>query len=157
MSEDQQKPWGDDSEFDAEKAWTLIQNLRGDNERLKQANTSVTEERDGALAEVKAHAGKVDELQATVQLTDDSVKAKEQEFSELSVLRSKENLLIDAGLPRKYAAQVIGDDEAAWSESVNALSELRGAGSQERRPDPAQVAEPAEPSADAVAAQFFGI
>ncbi len=24
------KPWGDDTDFDAEKAWTLIQNLRGD-------------------------------------------------------------------------------------------------------------------------------
>lgn len=154
---DQQKPWGDDTEFDAEKAWTLIQNLRGDNERLKSSAATVAEERDSALAEVKAHAGKVEELQATVQLTDDSVKAKEQEYASLNVLRSKENLLIDAGLPRKYAAQVIGDDEAAWNDSVNALAELRGAGSQERRPDPAQVAEPAEPSDDAQAKQFFGI
>jgi multidrug efflux pump subunit AcrA (membrane-fusion protein) len=41
------KPWGDDEDFDAEKAWTLIQNLRGD-----KAKTQV--ERDELAARVQA-------------------------------------------------------------------------------------------------------
>lgn len=41
------KPWGDDADFDAEKAWTLIQNLRGDKAKTQQ-------ERDDYAAKVKA-------------------------------------------------------------------------------------------------------
>lgn len=156
MNTDQQKPW-EDGEFDAEKAWTLIVNLRGDVDRLKADKQSITQERDDAAKARDESAKAVEELQATVQLTDDAVKAKEGEFSELTTLRTKENLLIDAGLPRKYAPQVVGDDEEAWTTSVQNLKELRGETSQERRPDPAQAADPAEPSADAVAKQFFGI
>jgi len=156
MSDEQVKPWGDDSEFDAEKAWTLIQNLRGDLDRAKADKQSVAQERDAAIAERDAGVKAVEELRATVQLTDDLVKEKEREFSELSTLRTKENLLIDAGLPRKYAPQVIGDDEAAWNDSVKSLVELRGEAGQERRPDPAQVAAPEE-SADDAARGFFGV
>lgn len=35
-------PWGDD--FDAEKAWTLVQNLRGDKEKLQGEKDSLTAE-----------------------------------------------------------------------------------------------------------------
>lgn len=155
MSE-QQKPW-EDGEFDAEKAWTLIQNLRGDVDRLKADKAALAQERD-ETAKARDEATKtVEELQATVQLTDDAVKSKESELSELSTIRTKENLLIDAGLPRKYAPQVVGDDEEAWKNAVQSLAELRGEAPQERRLDPAQAADPAEPSADAVAKQFFGL
>lgn len=41
------KPWGDDADFDAEKAWTLIQNLRGD-----KSKTQI--ERDELAAQIKA-------------------------------------------------------------------------------------------------------
>ncbi|PWH05200.1 hypothetical protein DEO23_14055 [Brachybacterium endophyticum] len=157
MTDDQQKPWGDDENFDAEKAWTLIQNLRGDVDRLKADKTSLTQERDDAVKDRDESAKKVEELQATVQLTDDTVKSKEQEYAELSTIRTKENLLIDAGLPRKYAPQVVGDDEEAWKSSVQSLAELRGEAPQERRLDPAQAADPAEPSADAAAREFFGL
>ncbi|UEJ82648.1 hypothetical protein Bra3105_17745 [Brachybacterium halotolerans subsp. kimchii] len=154
---DQQKPWGDDSEFDAEKAWTLIQNLRGDVDRLKADKTALAQERDDAVKARDESTKTVEELQATVQLTDDAVKSKESELSELATIRAKENLLIDAGLPRKYAPQVVGDDEEAWKNAVQSLAELRGETPQERRLDPAQAADPAEPSADAVAKQFFGL
>lgn len=41
------KPWGDDADFDAAKAWTLIENLRGD-----KAKTQI--ERDELAARVQA-------------------------------------------------------------------------------------------------------
>lgn len=41
------KPWGDDADFDADKAWTLIQNLRGDKAKTQQ-------ERDELAARVQA-------------------------------------------------------------------------------------------------------
>ena len=42
-------PWGDD--FDAEKAWNLVQNLRADKERLQQRPT-LTDEQKSRLAEL---------------------------------------------------------------------------------------------------------
>lgn len=41
-------PWGDD--FDAERAWTLIQNLRGDVETVKTERDEARQERDDAKA-----------------------------------------------------------------------------------------------------------
>ena len=49
-TEDSQKPW-EDEEFDAEKAWTLIQNLRGDIRTLKADKANLTAERDTAQQE----------------------------------------------------------------------------------------------------------
>lgn len=156
MTDDQQRPW-EDGEFDAEKAWTLIQNLRGDNDRLKADKTSLTQERDEAVQAKNESAQSVEELQATVQLTDDTVKQREKDYAELNTTRAKENLLIDAGLPRDLAANVTGDDEDAWKASVDRFTEIRGEASQERRPNPAQAANPPEQSQDAAARSFFGL
>lgn len=142
-------PWGDDENFDAEKAWSLIQNLRKDKEAL-------TKERDEALGKIGAKDEQIEELQATVQLTDDTVKEKEKENAELSELRTKEGLLYDAGLDRKYVHQVVGDDEDAWQSSVQNLLELRGKAAQDSAPNPAQAAGSPEPSLDETANNFFG-
>lgn len=149
-------PWGTPEEFNPEKAWSLIQGLRADKEQLQAAKDSLTQERDTALGELGQRDKTIEELQATVQLTDDVVKSKEKDYSDLSTLRAKENLLIDAGLPRKYVSQVIGDDDEAWKTSVNDLLELRGPVAQERHPDPAQAAEPQIDERAALAEQLFG-
>lgn len=153
---DQQKPWGDDSEFDAEKAWNLIQNLRGEVATLKESKQQLATERDEANTKASEAAAKAEELKATVQLTDDAVKDREQQYASLSTLRTKENLLIDAGLPRDLAPSVVGDDEDAWKTTVERLSSLRGEASQERRPDPAQVAAPEIDDRTLIANQLFG-
>ena len=157
MTEQQNTPpWGSPEDFNPEKAWNLIQALRADKEQLQAARDTLTQERDTALAQVGEKAKAIEELQATVQLTDDTVKTKESELYTLNTLRTKENLLIDAGLPRKYASQVVGDDEEAWKSSVDSLVELRGPATQDRRPDPAQAAEPQIDERTALANQLFG-
>lgn len=150
-------PWGSDAEFDAEKAWTLIQNLRGDVDRLKAEKATLAQERDTALGELGQRDKTIEELKATVQLTDDTAKAREQELSQLTTLRAKENLLIDAGLPRDLAPSVVGDDEEAWKSTVERFAALRGEAAQERRPNPAQAATSPAPSADEAAKSFFGL
>ncbi len=166
MTEQQNTPpWGNDEDFNPEKAWALIQELRAQKndpeahqefQRLKDENAVLKDERDNALGQVGQKEKTIEELQATVQLTDDTVKTRESELSEFNTLRTKENLLIDAGLPRKFASQVVGDDEDAWNDSVQNLVELRGGASQERRPDPAQAAEPQIDERAALAEQLFG-
>lgn len=150
-------PWGTPEEFNPEKAWNLIQGLRADKDQLQAAKDSLTQERDTALGELGQRDTTIEELKATVQLTDDTVKTKESELSEVNTLRTKENLLIDAGLPRKFAAQVIGDDDESWKTSVNDLLELRGGAAQDRRPDPAQAAPDKPADGDQAARNFFGV
>lgn len=48
MPDAQTPPWGDD--FDAEKAWTLIQNLRSDLTKAKDATTAERQAREAAEA-----------------------------------------------------------------------------------------------------------
>jgi len=43
-------PWGDPANFDAEKAWNLIQNLRADNEKFK-SRPALTDEQKAKLSE----------------------------------------------------------------------------------------------------------
>ncbi len=70
------KPWGDDADFDADKAWTLIQNLRGD-----KARTQI--ERDELAAQVKA----VEDAKLSEQ--DRVAKELEQAKTELADARRK--------------------------------------------------------------------
>ena len=51
--QNQTPPWGDDANFDASKAWSLIQNLRAEVDGLKTAKTALAAERDDALAKVQ--------------------------------------------------------------------------------------------------------
>ena len=39
--QNQTPPWGDDANFDASKAWSLIQNLRAEVDGLKTAKTAL--------------------------------------------------------------------------------------------------------------------
>ena len=154
---DQQKPWGDDFEFDAEKAWTLIQNLRGDVDRLKADKTALAQERDEAIKARDESTKTVEELQATVQLTDDTAKQHEQNLNAAQSTIAKHSLLAEAGLPLSLAKNLVGESEDEWTDSVQALASLKNQSGPERRPDPAQVAPPNDgvSAHDAAAAEFF--
>mgnify|MGYP006968054725 FL=1 len=79
------------------------------------------------------------------------------ELEQVSTLRTKEALLVDAGLPRDLADLVVGSDEDALKTSVERLAALRGPGvAQDRRPDPAQAASVETDPRAALAEQIFG-
>lgn len=163
MAENDQNtpPWGDEANFDASRAWTLIQNLRGENAQLKEDRDARTSERDAAIAErdqqVSELNERVDELQATVQLTDDTAKQHEQNLNAAQSTIAKHSLLAEAGLPLSLSKNLVGDSEDEWTESVQALAGLKNQSGPERRPDPAQVAPPNDGLSvhDAAAAEFF--
>ena len=94
-----------------------------------------------------------DEYQAALQLSQDDVTAKELAYTELSNARAKENMLIDAGLPRSLAANIIGDTQEDWEKSVTAFAELKSSGTKPH--DPAQSADNTPTNDPAAAARDF--
>ena len=95
-----------------------------------------------------------DEYQAALQLSQDDVTAKEQAFTELSNTRAKENMLIDAGLPRSLVANITGDTKEDWEKSITAFSELKSSGEKPKR-DPAQSADNSPTNDPSAAAREF--
>ncbi|QRP60679.1 hypothetical protein [Corynebacterium minutissimum] len=148
-------PWGDE-EFNAEKAWNLIQNLREDKTKAQERAHALTQERDQAIAGLTERDSTIQELQGTLALAEDNAKQIEADHLALSALRHKENLLLDAGLDRKFAENVVGDTPEEWEKSVNALFELTQSKPTQRRPDPAQATQrtKSDPIADLSAALF---
>lgn len=148
-------PWGDE-EFNAEKAWNLILNLREDKAKAQERAHTLTEERDKAIAGLTERDSTIQELQGTLALAEDNAKQIEADHLALSALRQKENLLLDAGLDRKFAENVVGDTPEEWAKSVNTLFELTQSQPTQRRPDPAQSAPQTkhDPLSDLSAALF---
>lgn len=137
---DVQKPWQNAEDFNEEKAWNLIQNLRGEISQLKATRDQLTQERDTALGDLQKAISERDEKAAEVEA---KATAEAQALAKLAGfenLRTKENLLLDAGLPRDLAGNITGEDVEEWKTSVERFVALRGTGVQERRPDPAQAA-----------------
>ena len=95
-----------------------------------------------------------DEYQAALQLSQDDVTAKEQAFTELSNTRAKENMLIDAGLPRSLTANIVGETKEDWEKSVAAFAELKSSGTKPKR-DPAQSADNSPTNDPSAAARDF--
>ena len=95
-----------------------------------------------------------DEYQAALQLSQDDVTTKEQAFTELSNTRAKENMLIDAGLPRTLAANITGETKEDWEKSVTAFAELKSSGEKPKR-DPAQSADNTPTNDPTAAARDF--
>lgn len=141
-------PWGSDEDFNPEKAWNLITNLRDEVGSLKTA-------RQEALDQVSEREASIEELKATVQLTDDSVKQYQDELNGLKTTRAKEELLEQGGLPRNLSRYVIGEDEEAWKASVEELATLRGKPAHQPDPSQSDGATPAPPSRDEQARSFF--
>lgn len=155
-TDDQTKPW-EDNEFDAEKAWTLVQNLRNDIKTLKADKANLTAERETAQTESTQRQTRIEQLEAEASAANDTLSAKDKDLTDLQTLRAKENLLIEEGLPISLAENIPGDDEDAWKAQIEKFSgSLKTRERQARTPDPAQAADPAIDERLAMANQVFG-
>lgn len=122
---------------------------------LTEANTALTEERDGYQATLQLSQDDVTAKERALSELTNTLTAKERAFTELSNMRTKENLLIDAGLPRALAANITGDTEDDWKQSISLFSDLKASGEKPKR-DPAQSGDNTPTSdPDTIAREFF--
>ena len=138
MSDKQDAP--DVQDEQATPAAPDVDALQAQIAELTKSNEALTTERD--------------EYQAALQLSQDDVTTKEQAFTELSNTRAKENMLIDAGLPRSLVANITGDTKEDWEKSITAFSELKSSGTKPKR-DPAQSADNTPTNDPSAAAREF--
>lgn len=127
--ESRKPPWGSDEEFDADKAWKLIENLRGDNDSLKG-------ERDELRGKVKDHedASKSDQEKLQERATGAETDAK-QAKADAARLR----VALRKGLTETQAKRLVGETEEELEQDADDLLEsFRDAegeqGSTPRRP-----------------------
>lgn len=127
--EGKKPPWGSDEEFDPEKAWKLIENLRGDNDSLKG-------ERDDLRGKVKSHedASKSDQEKLQERATGAETDAK-QAKADAARLR----VALRKGLTETQAKRLVGETEEELEQDADDLLEsFRDAegeqGSTPRRP-----------------------
>lgn len=149
-------PWGSDEDFNAEKAWTLIQNLRSDKEALKTQNDD--------LASAKSDLEqRVTNLESEVTTATDRATQLEASVAEVTFGRRLDALAHERGLTPDDVSilNIAAGDEEDATKKLDRLAELRGAAKsveQEPTPDPAQAADPIKPSdEDAVARKLFGV
>lgn len=107
------------------------------------------------LSELEQARTSLTSAEAAAQQAQQAASELEAQLAQVSALRSKEALLVDAGLPRDLADNIVGDDEDAWKASVERFAALRGEVRQERMPDPAQQATNAPDDPNKEAAAFF--
>lgn len=164
-ADESKPPWGDEeANFDAARAWTLIQNLRTEKATLKTQLDTAVADKD---AEITRLTGELTDAQSS--LTDATTKVttlegqlgeKDGTIATKDAVITKHQLLSAAGLDLDYADQVVGDDDTAWKASVTKLQKLAGS-SGTSVPDPVQVAagqgQQAPASDDAEAKAFFGV
>lgn len=124
--EPRQAPWGAD--FDAEKAWKLVQNLRAEVKDLK-----------AQIVDLGDAKKRVSELEDELSQT----------HAQLQV-RDKEKLLAERGLPLNLIGALTGDTSDDWTEMADMLHALVGSReSQTVQPDPVQSAGETKLSGDA--------
>lgn len=107
------KPWGDDADFDPDKAWTLIENVRNDAAKLKT-------DRDALAAKVKAHedATKTEQEKAAeaTQTAQNEAAAATREAARLRIALKK-------GLTETQAKRLVGDTEEELEKDADDLLE----------------------------------
>lgn len=145
-------PWGSDEDFSPEKAWGLIQNLRSEKLDLRAKLTELNSEHSTTLSTLSEREASIEELKANLEMSEEAAKQAEAEHQQLAALRTKENLLAEAGIPASYAGNVTGETEDDWAESVAQLAQLTASANSvpTPKPDPAQAA--TEPVVDKNAA-----
>lgn len=95
------KPWGDDKDFDPEKAWKLITNLRGDVDKAKKRG---------------------DELASKVKQFEDSTKSEQEKAAEAAQAAQQQaeaatreaarlRIALKKGLTETQAKRLVGDTE----------------------------------------------
>ena len=112
----------------------------------------------------KANHAELEQARSALAAAEDAARRAQEQAGELearvsqeSTLRVKEHLLMDAGLPRDLASNIVGDDEEAWRGSVERFAALRAPSEPVRTQNPAQSGQSATPSDDEVGRAFFGL
>lgn len=158
-------PWGDEENFDAERAWTLIQNLRSEKEDLRARHAAELEEKvrelDTANKDLATAREDLEAAQKDVETRDSEISALKSDLGARESVITKQRLLNEEKIPLEYVENVTGDDEEAWKASVKRLSSLAASSGAQRSPDPVQAARNAggspAPSKDEEARSFFGV
>lgn len=135
-------PWGSDENFNPEQAWNLIQNLRSEKSDLRTKLAELNSEHSTTLSTLSERDASIEELKASLELSEENAKQAEADHQKLAALRTKENLLAKAGIPASYAGNVTGETEDDWAESVALLAQLTASAKSAPtpKPDPAQAA-----------------
>lgn len=105
------KPWGDDKDFDPDRAWKLIQDTRADREKLKT-------EREALAVKVKQHedASKTAEQKAADETAEAKATAKTATL-EAGRLR----VALKKGLTETQAKRLVGDTEEELEKDADEL------------------------------------
>ncbi|AYN57726.1 scaffolding protein [Arthrobacter phage DrManhattan] len=105
-------PWGDD--FDAERAWKLVQNLRAERDGLKTERDSLKGERDALVTE---RDGLKTELQTKTEELEKTSKETARELALQKVLRKHPEL-------EDFADLLTGDTEEELTSKAERLASL---------------------------------
>lgn len=144
-------PWGSDAEFDPQKAWNLIQNLRAENGEAKAKAEAAATERD-------QFASQATEYKSQFEQAAEARAAIEKDLDGERFGRQFDNLAHTKGVPLELASTLkVSDLEDAEAKLSAWASRLGDTAKAAPKPDPAQVAEPVVDEKEALARQFFGI
>lgn len=133
QNDDNSTPWGDD--FDAEKAWTLVQKLRAERDSAKADRDKFKTERDDLdkARQERENEGKTAEERATAAL----------EAAKSDAEKTKRELWIERALrkhpvPDDLVDLLSGDTEESLIANAKRLSKFKAAADDEQdEPDPA--------------------
>lgn len=95
------KPWGDDANFDPDRAWALIEATRGDREKLKRERDDLAREKQ---AREDADKSEQQKLEERTTLAEQQAAASSREAARLRVALKK-------GLTETQAKRLVGDTE----------------------------------------------
>lgn len=127
-------PWGDD--FDAEKAWRLVQNLRAEVADLKTAKTDVEKERDAlkTAKDAAADEGKTElqKLQDRLAQIEADSKKKDRDLALQKVLRKHPEL-------EEYADLLTGDTEDELAAKAERLAKIGKKDGDADKPDTVEL------------------
>lgn len=133
------KPWGDDKDFDPDKAWKLIQNVRGDADKLKT-------ERDDLATKVKEHE---DASKSEAEKRDERAALAEKNAALATLEAARLRVALKKGLTETQAKRLIGDTEEALEADADELLESFKGDVQDTTRRPRERLRPgAVPSAD---------
>ncbi|UDL14612.1 scaffolding protein [Arthrobacter phage KeAlii] len=112
-------PWGDD--FDAEKAWRLVQNLRAEVTGLKTERDNLKTERDNLKSEKDAAAdegkSELQKLQDRIAEIEKASKDKDRDLALQKVLRKHPEL-------EEFADLLTGETEEELSQKAERLAKI---------------------------------
>lgn len=143
--EDQEPPWGSDENFDPKRAWKLIQDVRGDLDKVKS-------DRDAAQAKVKEHE---DATKSDQEKLEERASGAEKGEKDAKLEAAKLRVALKKGLDETQAKRLVGETEEELEQDADELLEsFKGEGGDEEGEKPRQrpterLRPGAAPSADA--------